>query len=204
MCILGGPPAHNFSTVVPNGIAWKPQAPHATEGLNMDPIKGGKNIFGPTIEAKIPSNWSFYLSHPHKSTKEIISSTYFTPVHHGGHHGGACLKLDRKLCSVCFILVDSGGQWTVGKLMKGGFIQTESGGVLMFSDPVDIVTGFCANNRCCLTSPHFFPVVPIVLGECPTNQLKDKDKHQLKHKHKHEHIASPESRIFLFNTQINK
>ena len=119
MYILGGPPAHNFSTVVPNGIAWKPQAPHATEGLNMDPIKGGKNIFGPTIEAKIPSNWSFYLSHPHKSTKEIISSTYFTPVHHGGHHGGACLKLDRKLCSVCFILVDSGGQcigghWTVG------------------------------------------------------------------------------------------
>ena len=84
-------------------------------------------------------------------------------------------------------LVDT-GQWAVGKLMKGGFIQTESGGVLMFSDPVDIVTGFCANNRCCLTSPHFFPVVPIVLGECPTNQLKDKDKHQLKHKHKHEHI----------------
>ena len=115
MYILGGPPAHNFSTVVPNGIAWKPQAPHATEGLNMDPIKGGKNIFGPTIEAKIPSNWSFYLSHPHKSTKEIISSTYFTPVHHGGHHGGACLKLDRKLSSVCFISVDSAlvdsGQW---------------------------------------------------------------------------------------------
>ena len=83
MCILGGPPAHNFSTVVPNGIAWKPQAPHATEGLNMDPIKGGKNIFGPTIEAKIPSNWSFYPTHinlPKKSYLQHISHLFITVV----------------------------------------------------------------------------------------------------------------------------
>ena len=34
----------NFSAVVPLAIAWKPQAPHATEGLNMGPIKGGLRL----------------------------------------------------------------------------------------------------------------------------------------------------------------
>ena len=85
MCILGGPPAHNFSTVVPNGIAWKPQAPHATEGLNMDPIKGGKNMFGPTIESKIPSNWFFrwhptHINLPQKSYLQHISHLFITVV----------------------------------------------------------------------------------------------------------------------------
>ena len=44
----------NFSAVVPPRIAWKPQAPHATEALNMDPIIGGLRLsfFGPTRRQK--------------------------------------------------------------------------------------------------------------------------------------------------------
>ena len=43
----------NFSAVVLPRIAWKPQAPHATEGLNMDPIKGVQDcpMFGLKIDA---------------------------------------------------------------------------------------------------------------------------------------------------------
>ena len=44
----------NFSAVVPPRIAWKPQAPHATEALNMDPIKGGLRLsfYSLKIDAK--------------------------------------------------------------------------------------------------------------------------------------------------------